>query len=405
LAWALQQLVRLSLSAVSSAVDIFRPDGSTTGAWSWSPPWEEDFGILLLRVGVASMEATGLRGWANEVSELTVPMSANRSAMTLHSTRQEIKYGSIHMTRAGVVKVIPGSVTTVSTIHSIPSPRSASASIAQRIGLSRFGFGRSRETQIVHHGKKKVWKGFKNEVRDVDVIGGHGGHAATAAAESQPHIVGIAGLVTFDWNWIRQLKRFCLAVVNVLFGMIRVGWNLLLGKKVRLYFPEQPGPRAEDEEDAPVDEGEELVENPEHRALYHRFLRGEEVSDDEGEEWEGSDAESSEDEGPGHEEEEEVTEAVTLYRDFMDEGAITSATVFAHMTHQGSPLTRRRYTALSNSMPLLDAPGMSILLFMVLGPYILSRTFGSCKAGSTIDSTSSSAIRRRCSAELRHMHL
>ena len=36
-------------------------------------PYEEDFIIILLRVGVASLEAAGLRGWTNEVAPIQRP--------------------------------------------------------------------------------------------------------------------------------------------------------------------------------------------------------------------------------------------------------------------------------------------------------------------------------------------
>ena len=44
-------------------------------------PYEEDFSILLLRVGTASLEVTGLRGWNNdEVAPISLPVkSRNRN--------------------------------------------------------------------------------------------------------------------------------------------------------------------------------------------------------------------------------------------------------------------------------------------------------------------------------------
>ncbi|KAF8906724.1 hypothetical protein CPB85DRAFT_1313351, partial [Mucidula mucida] len=56
---------------------ISRPLGfGNTGAG-----WDEDFGVLLLRVGTATLEATGLRGWGNEVAGVVAPQ--RQSALVL----------------------------------------------------------------------------------------------------------------------------------------------------------------------------------------------------------------------------------------------------------------------------------------------------------------------------------
>ncbi|KAJ7695984.1 hypothetical protein B0H17DRAFT_412996 [Mycena rosella] len=98
----------------------------TSGAWTWAPPYDEDWGVVLLRVGTASLEATSLRGWGNE-------MPAVRAAP------QHPEYGTVRLGPSGVVLVSSG-----------------------------FGAGTGRRYRR---------RGFVNEVRAVDVGAGAGARA------------------------------------------------------------------------------------------------------------------------------------------------------------------------------------------------------------------------------------
>ncbi|KAF9032860.1 hypothetical protein BDZ89DRAFT_1232998 [Hymenopellis radicata] len=67
---------------------ISRPLGLNAGG-----DWEEDFGVLLLRVGTATLEATGLRGWGNEVAGVVAPhrqsaLVLGRNGVLTNTTRR-----------------------------------------------------------------------------------------------------------------------------------------------------------------------------------------------------------------------------------------------------------------------------------------------------------------------------
>ncbi|KAJ7714224.1 hypothetical protein B0H16DRAFT_527109 [Mycena metata] len=271
----------------------------TNGAWVWSPPYEEDWSVVLLRVGTASLEATGLRGWGNEMPAVAAaPLSQARD-------RRYPEYGTARLGPSGVMYVSSG-----------------------------FGAAGNRHRR----------RGLANEVREVDVGVGAGSPAFGAAL--------------INLRWIREAWRFVsLAWVigrNLLSGV----WGLVVsgGKSWGRRRVEVVDP------DAVHDEPEE-EETEEPDTMYTRFLRQEEISDDE-EEWDLGDSSDSDDE-PEREQEFAEAETVGLYADL---AASTSTSVMlAHMSHDGeSPLTRRRYGSLVDAGP--PAPEAPVIPLPVRAP-------------------------------------
>lgn len=272
--------------------------GRSTSAWSWSPNWDEDFGVLILRVGTASLEATGLRGWGNEMGTVVAPKR------NIHV--REIEYGTVEMSRSGAVTVVPGSV-------AVPSS------------------GRNRN-------KRRTMWGWKNEIRVVHVR-----ESDTLTGGS----VGIPGVIGVSRLWLREAWRYVKGVCKVCRTAFAMFWEHFRAKKVTHDWI-APRRRLElmDDRDTPEDEGDE-------EDAYDRFVQGDKLSDDDDDDdWDNDDASSSssdeEDEDEGDEDRD--SEALVLYADLRSREStpgVSSSTLLAHMIHTGgSPLTRRRYDAL-----------------------------------------------------------
>ncbi|KIY46972.1 hypothetical protein FISHEDRAFT_21652, partial [Fistulina hepatica ATCC 64428] len=131
--------------------------------WSFHIPYEEDFGVFLLRVGTASMDATRLRGWGNEVGRISAP--------DVNTTPK--RYGSLLLARDGVVQMIPG-------------------------------------IDDVDGGSKHTLKGFYNEIRNVNA-------ATDSAANNDPFRYFI------NYRWFTELWNFLQAVYEVVVGVLLVG--------------------------------------------------------------------------------------------------------------------------------------------------------------------------------------
>ncbi|KAK7061001.1 hypothetical protein VNI00_000736 [Paramarasmius palmivorus] len=293
------------------------------GEGSWTPPWEEDFGVVLLRVGTASLEATGLRGWGNEVTGVIASLPSDTSPIP--SRREKVEHGSLQMDRTGVVKVAPGFITTVTARG-------------------------HRKAQIKE--RTRILRGWNNEIKEVDIAGGERG---TAGAR---RVWGIPGFFTVPGGLYSEIRAFTRSFWGVVLGTMRMFWDLVRGRKVRGQFHDVAVREDESEADtAENDEAEEFweVEDVDEKD-YSRFLRGEQVSDDEGDddEWVNeSDIDSAEgEEGTDETDDEErrAKETVGLYYDLQARGSTpgaASSAMLAHMSYSGeSPLTRRRYGAL-----------------------------------------------------------
>ncbi|ESK96491.1 hypothetical protein Moror_6999 [Moniliophthora roreri MCA 2997] len=294
------------------------------GEGSWIPPWEEDFGVVLLRVGTASLEATGLRGWGNEVTGVMASLPSDSATSSGRSRRDKVEHGTLQMDRTGVVKVIPGSITTVT---------------------SR---GR-RRTQAKE--RTRVLKGWNNEIKDINVA--RGGRGATGGRR----VWGIPGFFTTPGGLYREIRAFGRTFWDVCMGALRLFWDILRARKLRGRFH-----RALPREDSSAVENEEsdgALEEDADEQDYSRFLRGEHVTDDEGDddEWvnesdiDSAEGEAEEEDGTDETDDEgRASETVGLYYDLGMRGSTpgaTSSAMLAHMAYSGSsPLTRRRYGAL-----------------------------------------------------------
>ncbi|KAF8163684.1 hypothetical protein B0H34DRAFT_650577 [Crassisporium funariophilum] len=314
-----------------------------------SLPFEEDFGVLLLRVGTASLEATGLRGWGNEVAPIRLPVKnrawrrGGRVPRTDGGSTLAQTFGSVRMGRMDVGEVQYGS-----------SHASASTSTGFRSSSNP-----NRQQQ----------RGFLNEVRTVDL-----GNADSSRR---------GGNVTGSgwWRWVKAMGPFLVALWDVLKGLVVLILDRARSRgRVRIWTRQpkaaqgRPGLAAgrvisheeldeESREGKDDEDAEEVKRMAREKEVYARFLRGEDISDDD----EGSDGgdegwlEEEEDDGEDEEQgQDNESEAMQLFTDLLRNGRDASGSsaaaggsgemVLAHLMHgQGTspgPLTRRRWNAL-----------------------------------------------------------
>ncbi|KAJ6584747.1 hypothetical protein B0H19DRAFT_1206465 [Mycena capillaripes] len=293
---ALTQLI-LTGSVSRPLLGLGLSGSGTSGAWMWAPPYDEDWGVVLLRVGTASLEATGLRGWGNEL-----PLVA---AAPLAPDPQYPEYGTARLGPSGVVQVSNG-------------------------------FGAAGTA------RRYKRRGLANEVREVDV-----GAAASERA---------FGADLVNWRWIKETWRFVAIAWMTGKGLMSGVWLYIMSGGKTWGGRRRADAVGREAATAQVigEEEEEEGEEDQDDAVYDRFLRQEEISDDDDDaarEWDLGESSESEDEGEG---ERELGDAETVDL-FTDLGANTSAPVLlAHMTRDGdSPLTRRRYGSLVDAGPQL----------------------------------------------------
>ena len=249
------------------------------------PKWDEDFSIVLLRLGTASLEATSVAGLGNEVGGVTL-------SDTTVAHKPHTEYGSVEMNRFGVTSI------------------------------SNTMEGRGR--------RRKFKEGFANELKNVKAGSGDG--------ELWIHSA-----------WFRALVRFGVGVGKFCKGLWRLVCDGLRGRVRR--HPQGAVALGREGSDSverpPIDASYESDESE----IYDRFVRGEAVTDDEGEfeptrrsrtaSVSGTPSTMSDDNDEG--------ETVGLYVDLSSAASTsTSAPVLlAHMTDtSNSPLTRRRYSRL-----------------------------------------------------------
>jgi hypothetical protein len=249
------------------------------------PGCDEDFSIVLLRVGIASLEATSVAGLGNEVGGVAVTSPLDRS-------KPYTEYGTVEVNRFGVTSISPAVE------------------------------GRGRH--------KKLKMGLANEIKSVKTSPG------------EEHL-------WIDTAWYRELAKFGVGVWKVVKGFWRLLWRAITGR---------PRYDVQLHQNPPDTEERVRIESDERDAAdaYGRFLRGENVSDDDDDfEPLGSRTGSfdqtpstysevtSDDDGFG---EDGANETAALYAD-LSSAASTSASaplLLAHMTDASStPLTRRRY--------------------------------------------------------------
>lgn len=130
------------------------------------PKWDEDFSIVLLRLGTASLEATNVAGLGNEVGGVTV-------SNTTVANKPHIEYGSAELNRFGVTSI------------------------------SNTMEGRGR--------RRKIKEGLANEIKSVK------------ASSSE-------GELWINSAWCRELVRFGLGVGKFAKGLSRWVWDGLRGR-------------------------------------------------------------------------------------------------------------------------------------------------------------------------------
>ncbi|TCD66792.1 hypothetical protein EIP91_000928 [Steccherinum ochraceum] len=266
---------------------------------SLMPKWEEDFTVVMFRLGTASLEATSVAGLGNEVSGI----SATPGRLSRHASDDQ---PTIELHRSGA--------------------------------MSYSGPGRNAK------------RGLANEITHIKAGGG---------AASQP---GSWVDSVVDHAWRREVTRFGRTLWRVLKGTWARTWRWW--KRVPPVTAGESRTQVVLQRTTPTPHG---VNHPDDD--YARFLRGEDVSDDEEDNEEFSPRSRSvtpfdafEDEGESGDEDEDLEgktgnptedgEAVSLYADLAlspsDSGS--AHLLLAHMTTTSSPpLTRRRYTRLVSS--------------------------------------------------------
>ncbi|KAJ6557290.1 hypothetical protein DFH09DRAFT_1280044 [Mycena vulgaris] len=168
---------------------------STSGAWTWAPPYDEDWGVVLMRVGTASLEATGLRGWGNE-------LPAVRAAPS------HPEYGTARLGPSGIVHVSSG-----------------------------FGAGRRRR------------RGLANEVRAVDV--GAGAGARTFGAD----LINLRWLQE-AWRFLRLVWVLGRGLVGGLWGYVMSGGKAWGGQERAVVAVAEQETVDEEEEEEEEDQDE-----------------------------------------------------------------------------------------------------------------------------------------------------
>ena len=318
-------------------------------------PYEEDFSLLLLRIGTASLEATGLRGWNNEVAPIPLPVrSRDRNRARGKSSRGDRllsqTYGAVRMGRIGVAEVQYGSTRLASSFSSNPY---------EDLSIRPIRRTKSSGTQ------QRQQQGLFNEVRTIEL--------GVTNASQPPH--GFTGW----WRRIIQTWPFFVALWDVLKGLVLFLWDrarsrgrsqqgdrvkkasTTIRKSPERHWQEEDYQGLEDDDDGTDDKRRMDSE----KEVYSRFLRGEEISDDD-DDFSSSfgDEDSREDVEDDDEEEEEGEEndqgeAVRLYSDFLRNGRGTSTCslgggggemILAHFLHgqatSSGPLTRKGWNEL-----------------------------------------------------------
>ena len=200
------------------------------------------------------------------------------------------------------------------------------------VELGRFGVSSVSRTFEGQGKNRRPKKGLANEIKCVK----------TASAE---------GELWLDMSWYREFTRFAVGVTRRVKSLFQLFWGFVRGwsgLRVR-----SPRPSVGEEEDTdvvtPPSEGREPEEM---QNVYDRFVSGEDVSDDDqdefvpGENSSPSCSRSSSSWDSADEEDEPQQETVSLYADLSTASA-SPPLLLAHMTdNSSSPLTRRRFSTM-----------------------------------------------------------
>jgi hypothetical protein len=135
-------------------------------AASLMPRWDEDFSIVLLRLGVASLDATSVAGLGNEVSSISL-------ADYRGTVNSKVQYGEVEMNCSGVSSIT----------HAIED----------------------------REGRRTRKEGFANEIRRFKV----------GSSQSDPVV---------DATWFMEFKRFGCAISRFGIGCCRIMGRILRGQ-------------------------------------------------------------------------------------------------------------------------------------------------------------------------------
>ncbi|CAK5284403.1 unnamed protein product [Mycena citricolor] len=207
--------------------------GIPSGA-DWTLPYEEDWGVVLLRIGTASLEATGLRGWGNELPGIFVGPRAAEFP----------EYGQAKLAGNGAVIVSSG-------------------------------FG------PVALGQRHPRRGLTNEVRDVNV----------ASARPWSFVTRFVHV-----RWIKAAIRFLFVAWSSGRNLLVGSWRFVVsGGRTKMWkrAGEKAGDVAPGHE---TDEQDVEAELDDGDAMYQRFLRQDPISDDDESAEENDTGDISEDE-------------------------------------------------------------------------------------------------------------
>src|SRR6266404_193369 len=186
-------------------------------AASLMPKWDEDFSSVLLRLGIASLEATSVAGLGNEVSAISL---TERSEIL----KYRVQYGEIEMSRAGVSSIT----------HATEG----------------------------HEGRHTRMEGFSNDIRHVRV---------GPSSQNDPMV---------DTTWFTECKRFGYAVVRFGLGCGQMMGRVLRGQPVLLRPPAAYSGQNQGFGDGPPNASQGNETDDTQQDVYERFLSGEVLSDD-----------------------------------------------------------------------------------------------------------------------------
>lgn len=255
------------------------------------PKWEEDFAIVLLRLGTASLEATSVAGFGNEVGSVSALMPP---------VVNQAEQGTVELGRHGVTSI------------------------------SRTFEGKGKN--------RRVKKGFANEISCVKAT----------SVESDAWL---------DMTWYREFTNFVVGVTRCVKGLCKLVWYFARGRSglgSQLPLPSLPSTDkdADDNDSSPLFDRSPHPEDDEQN-MYARFVRGEDVSDDDQDEFEPGDSPSrslshSSNSSPWNsaDESDSPQETVNLYADLASAVPLSTSPslLLAHMADDSSsPLTRRRF--------------------------------------------------------------
>lgn len=251
---------------------------------SLMPKWDEDFSSVLLRLGIASLEATSVAGLGNEVGGIS---------LTEHSeaVKYQVQYGEVEMNRAGVSSIT----------HATEG----------------------------HEGHRTRMEGFSNEIRRVRV---------GPSSQSDPLV---------DTTWFTECKRFGYAVARFGLGCGRMIGRILRRQPVFLQPPTPFSGRLDVQSASQENETEDTASAQQdiyERFLSGEVLSDD---DEEFSPSTISVPQHDDDnDGTGSDTPDDEVDTLALYTDLSAtaSSSTTASLLLAHMTDTSpSPLTRRRY--------------------------------------------------------------